>query len=74
MANEGFLHKLAWELMVGEDPRLSFIYQRHTTADGHEVCFAFSVWHGLTRNREEIRENCRWIPGNNSMVSFWTEN
>lgn len=60
-ANEGFLCKLAWEILVETDPALSFILQRHTTAGGRDVRYfiSSSIWHGLDRIRDMIREQVR---------------
>lgn len=75
-ANKAFLYKLAWEILTEKDESLSFILQRHTTADGSDVKYfiASLVWYGMKRVRERIRENMQWIPGYNSKVNFWFDN
>lgn len=32
------------------------------------------IWHGLSRIRDDVREQICWIPGEQSQVLFWTDN
>lgn len=76
-ANEAFLYKLAWDIIKEKDKGLSFILQRHSTAEGTEVKYfiSSSVWNGLDRIHAALRTDSRWIPGNNnSSVKFWNDN
>lgn len=75
-ANNAFLYKLAWEIIIEKDKGHSFIFQRHTTAAKTEVKYfiASSIWHGLNRIRSAIREESRWLPGQCSSVKFWVDN
>lgn len=71
-ANESFLFKLAWEILSDKDHALGFIRQRHSTVSGRDVRYhiASSIWHGLARNRDILRQHIRWIPGFESKVEF----
>lgn len=74
-ANEGCLFKLTWEILSGKDMGLTFILNRHTTSSGADVKYhiSSSIWSGIGRIREVIRQNIRWIPGAQSNVRFWME-
>lgn len=76
VANESFIFKLTWEIITKRDNGLSFILQRHTTADNREVKYfiASSIWDGTDRIRSAIRRDSRWIPGHLSSVKFWVDN
>lgn len=51
-----FLFKLTWDILNQKDLGLSFIYQRHTTAEGRDVRYhiSSSIWSGLNRIKEAM--------------------
>ncbi|CAL0322191.1 unnamed protein product [Lupinus luteus] len=73
--NQAALLKLAWNFKASDLDWTILFRQRFFKHDKMRSNYVkYSIWPGIKRVWNEINENCIWIVGNGSTISYWFDN